>query len=263
LIVRRDIEDRRRTYAPFHLVGETGRMSTERAPVSVRARRRDAFYRSVQLLVGWGLIVAVLVGVGEALVGPLRGSVGVADNQAERWLAEHRSESLSDAATAASLLGETWTVIVFGPLLLVLTWVWIRSARAVAFMAAVIIGEIAAYLLTVSLVSRLRPPVPLLDPGLDPLHSYPSGHVAASAALYGGLAVLIWVFGSYRWRWLSLGLLTLPAIVAVARLYLGAHHPSDVLASLVFMCAWLAVVTAVALKDVRWQPGPSRVRQAR
>ncbi len=238
-------------------------MSTERTPVSVRARRRDAFYRSGQLLAGWGLIVAVLVGIGEALAGPLRGSVGVADNQAERWLAEHRSAFLSHAATAASLLGETWTVIIAGPLLLVLTWVWLRRARAVAFLAAVIIGEIAAYLLTVSLVSRLRPPVPLLDPGLDPHHSYPSGHVAAAAAMYGGLAVLIWVFGSYRWRWLSLGLLTLPVIVAVARLYLGAHHPSDVLASLIFMSAWLAVVTAVALTDVRSHPGPSRVRQGR
>ncbi|MDQ1632030.1 MAG: hypothetical protein QOC80_2002, partial [Frankiaceae bacterium] len=130
-------------------------MSTEPAPLPAPTRRRGAFRDLVQLVVGWGLIVAVLVGVGKALVGPLRDSVGVADNQVERWLAEHRSGSLSDASTAASLLGETWTVIIVGPLLLILTWVWLRRLRAVAFMAAVILGEIAAYLLTVSLVSRL------------------------------------------------------------------------------------------------------------
>jgi hypothetical protein len=226
-------------------------MSTEQASRSVRSPRRVAFADVVRLVAGWVLVVAVLVAVGEALVGPLHGSVGAVDNDVERWLAGHRSGPLTDAATAASLLGETWTVIIVGPLLLILTWVWLRRARAVAFMAAVIIGEIAGYLLTVSLVSRLRPPVRLLDPGLDPHHSYPSGHVAASVAMYGGLAVLIWVYGSHRLRPLSLALVTLPVLVAVARLYLGAHHPSDVLASLVFMCVWIAVVTAVVLKDVR------------
>ena len=167
----------------------------------------------------------------------------------ERWLADHRSETLSDVATAATLLGETWTVIILGPLLLLATWVWLRRARPVAFLATVIIGEIGAYLLTVSLVSRLRPPVALLDPGLDPHHSYPSGHVAAAAAMYWGLAVLIWVYGSSRWRPLCSVLLALPLIVAISRLYLGAHHPSDVLASLAFMSAWLTVLVVVVLKD--------------
>jgi undecaprenyl-diphosphatase len=145
------------------------------------------------------------------------------------------------------LLGDTRTVVVLAPALLLITWLWTRQVRAVVFLATAIVGEVAAYLVTVSLVSRLRPPVPLLDPGLDLHHSYPSGHVAASLAMYGGLAILIWVFNRSRWRVLSAGLLVLPLIVAAARLYLGAHHPSDVIASLVFMSGWLAATAMIVL----------------
>jgi membrane-associated phospholipid phosphatase len=203
--------------------------------------------RAARILVAWVLIVGIQVSVGKMLVGPLRGSVGVGDNNAERWLARHRTGTLTDVARVLTLLGDTRTVIILAPVLLLIAWLWLREVRAVVFLATAIVGEVAAYLVTVSLVSRLRPPVPLLDPGLDLHHSYPSGHVAASLAMYGGLAILIWIYGRPRWRVLSVGLLVLPLIVAAARLYLGAHHPSDVVASLIFMSGWLATAATIVL----------------
>jgi undecaprenyl-diphosphatase len=200
-------------------------------------------------LFAWGIIFAVVFAFGEALTGPLKSSIGVRDNQVERWFAEHRSGSLTTVADSLSLLGETTTVLVLGPVLMVFTWLWRREFRSVAFLVVALLGELAGYLLIVSLVSRPRPPVGILDPGLDPSHSYPSGHVAVAVALYGGMAVLIWIFCDPRWRWLSAALVVLPLLVAVARLYLGAHHPSDVLTSLVYMAAWLAVAAAVLLRD--------------
>ena len=200
-----------------------------------------------RLLLAWSLMAAVVILVGTALTGPLAGSVGAADNDVEKWLAGHRSTSRTAVAQSISLLGETTTQLVLVPLLLFVSWWWLRQVRPVVFLAVAAVGELAAYLLTVSIVSRARPPVPLLDTGLDPLHSYPSGHVAAAMATYGGLTVLCWTFGADPWRRLSVVLLLAPLMVALARLYLGVHHPTDVLVSLTFMSAWLAVTASVLL----------------
>jgi undecaprenyl-diphosphatase len=202
---------------------------------------------AARLLVAWALIFTVVILVGVVLTGPLAASVGVADNDVERSLADHRSTSLTALAQGASLLGETTTQLVLVPVLLFLAWWWLRRAAPVVFLGLAAVGELFGYLLTVSIVSRPRPPVPLLDPGLEPLHSYPSGHVAAAMATYGGLAVVCWTFGTDPWRRLSAVLLLAPPLVALARLYLGVHHPTDVLVSLVFMSAWLAVTASVLL----------------
>lgn len=202
---------------------------------------------AARLLAAWALIFTVVVLVGVALTGPLAASVGVVDNDVERSLADHRSTSLTAMAQGASLLGETITQLVLVPVLLFLAWWWLHRLAPVVFLGLAAVGELSGYLLTVSIVSRPRPPVPLLDSGLDPLHSYPSGHVAAAMATYGGLAVVCWTFGTDPWRRLSAVLLVAPPLVALARLYLGVHHPTDVLVSLLFMSAWLAVTASVLL----------------
>jgi len=202
---------------------------------------------AARLLAAWALIFTVVVLVGVALTGPLAASVGVVDNDVERSLADHRSTSLTAMAQGASLLGETITQLVLVPVLLFLAWWWLHRLAPVVFLGLAAVGELSGYLLTVSIVSRPRPPVPLLDSGLDPLHSYPSGHVAAAMATYGGLAVVCWTFGTDPWRRLSAVLLVAPPLVALARLYLGVHHPTDVLVSLIFMSAWLAVTASVLL----------------
>ena len=200
-----------------------------------------------RLIGAWTLIFTVVILVGVALTGPLAASVGVVDNDVERSLAGHRSTSLTALAQAASLLGETITQLVLVPVLLLLAWWWLHRWAPMVFLGVAAVGELSGYLLTVSIVSRPRPPVPLLDSGLDPLHSYPSGHVAAAMATYGGLAVVCWTFGTDPWRRLSAVLLLAPPLVALARLYLGVHHPTDVLVSLIFMSAWLAVTASVVL----------------
>jgi membrane-associated phospholipid phosphatase len=228
------------------------------APPSDPTAGRVVARIGVRLLLCWVAIVVCVVGAGELLTGPLAGSIGVGDNQVERWLAAHRSRPLTDLADGLSLLGETWTVVLLGPLLLLATWLWLRALRAVLFVALALVGELAEYLVTVSVVSRARPPVRLLDPGLDPQHSYPSGHVGAATAMYGAMAVLVWLRYRDRRRLLTATLACLPLLVAVARLYLGAHHPTDVLASLVLMSAWLAVLTRVLLRPTG-QVTPVRV----
>ena len=80
------------------------------------------------------------------------------------------------------------------------------------------------------LISRDRPPVRILDPGLVPDHSFPSGHVATATAVYGGIAVLIWVLApaARPWVWL---LFLLPAVRGARPAVPGRAPLTDELAS--------------------------------
>ena len=123
-----------------------------------------------------------------------------------------------------------------------LSW-WRRSFVPAIFVGLLVAGIGGFYWVATHLISRDRPPVRILDPGLVPDDSFPSGHVATATAVYGGLAVLLWVLApaARRWVWL---LFLLPLFVALARLYQGAHHVTDVLASFAYTTAWLAVLVA-------------------
>ena len=78
--------------------------------------------------------------------------------------------------------------------------------------------------------------------------SYPSGHTAASIAVYCGLAllltsrisrlaprVLIWAVAAL-----------IPVYVAFARMYRGMHHPLDVVGGVVIGIAALAAIVLVS-----------------
>ncbi len=72
--------------------------------------------------------------------------------------------------------------------------------------------------------------------------SFPSGHVAASVAVYGFLAVMLWRHGHRGLAILS-GAWIL--VVAASRIYLGVHYPSDALGAITFSSLWLMVVFTV------------------
>lgn len=84
-------------------------------------------------------------------------------------------------------------------------------------------------------------------------YSFPSGHTMAATMFYGVLgAYLAWNVGWHGRRWkLGVAVVALAsamiALVALSRVYLGAHYLSDVLAAIVEGCGWLAIcITASA-----------------
>ena len=198
------------------------------------------------LVIWWLVLFGLVVGIGELFTGPLDGSVGATDRDLARWFAGHRTPARTDVAALLTLLGETVTVIVLGLLIAGGVWWWQRSVRPALFVVITSAGVSAMYVLAAVIVSRPRPPVTILDPGLVPDHSFPSGHVAAATGLYGLIVVLAWTYARSA-RWWVVPLLVLPLLVAVARLYEGAHFLSDALTSLLFASAWLAVTTTTLL----------------
>jgi undecaprenyl-diphosphatase len=113
----------------------------------------------------------------------------------------------------------------------------------VVFLAVVMFGELAAFLTIAAVVKRPRPDVPHLDSRL-PTSAFPSGHMAATTCLYVGIAILVIGHARGWWRYLFLiPAIVMPVMIAVARMYRGEHHPTDILGSLLFAALWLTATT--------------------
>jgi len=80
-------------------------------------------------------------------------------------------------------------------------------------------------------------------------YSFPSGHTAAATVFYGLLACYL-VRRVHAWRArvaIALAAAAMVVLVALSRMYLGAHYLSDVLAAAAEGAAWLAIcITAVS-----------------
>ncbi|MFD9452183.1 diacylglycerol kinase family protein [Streptomyces sp. NPDC059985] len=156
--------------------------------------------------------------------------------------ADSVTEWLSIIASTEGVVGVTLLCVVA---LLVLPGTP-RWADAV-FLGASVAVQSAVFLVVTMCVERPRPDVPRLD-GAPPTSSFPSGHVGASAALFGGLAVLVWTRVRGPWRYVAAAVLVLvPPAVGASRMYRGMHHPSDVAGGLLNGVATLLVVGAVFL----------------
>ena len=214
------------------------------APVASRSRAGTAG----TLGVGWLVVAGAVLLVGWLVTGPLESSLDPREDELVRWLADRRTAALDGPVEVLAYLGDTLVVVTVGPVLAVLAWVWTRSWRAVLVVVLANAGERAVYLVATALISRQRPPVEILDPGLVPDHSYPSGHVGAAVVLWGSVLALVLTYRRSAAPWAA-PLLLVPLVVLLCRLYQGAHHPSDTVASLVYAGAWLVLVTKVLLAD--------------
>jgi membrane-associated phospholipid phosphatase len=116
-------------------------------------------------------------------------------------------------------------------LVIVALFVTGRRIEAVLVLLAGLAGASLWYWIT-AFIDRPRPSAELVHVATQ-LHSgsFPSGHVLNLTAIFGFLAYLALVYvADVRWRALLVGVLALPvATIGVARVYDGAHWPSDVL----------------------------------
>jgi undecaprenyl-diphosphatase len=195
------------------------------------------------LVVAWVMIAAAVVAIGYLLTHALKHPVGDPENDLARWFRDRRTPTLTSVANAFTTPGNTPVALGLALLVVIGLVIWGRKWREALFVTLAIGGVYAIYVLGFTLDHRDRPPVKVLDPGLVPNHSFPSGHVAAATVLYGAIAVLLLAYAPAAARWVVPVLVLIPPLVMVSRLYLGAHHFSDTFTSLVFAGAWLFVLT--------------------
>jgi membrane-associated phospholipid phosphatase len=202
----------------------------------------------VVAVAGYVLLAALTISVGllftELLV-PVHGFEKW-DNDINRWLAEHRSSVPTDLSWLGSTVAGGLVIpVVVG--LLLLAFVVKRKWLLAAFTLFVICIESGSYRATTLVVERDRPPVHRLE-GLDPTASFPSGHIAATVALYGGLLLLLASWVGRRWFSVLAIVLTiaLALFVGWARMYRGMHHLTDSAAGVIMGLLALGITVFAA-----------------
>ena len=172
------------------------------------------------------------------------------------WMTQHQSPGLRGFMQAVSKYGDWPEHVVLGLLLLGIAY-WRGSKRWQRIFAAMIIAcalaGVAARVVKIS-TGRARPSVQTEaewnGPRLNPRYNaFPSGHTAASTAFFATLAFATWRIGA--------GFLVIPIVIAFSRMYVAAHHLSDVVCAA--MIGAMAAYVVVGWKPLGIRAGKSDV----
>jgi membrane-associated phospholipid phosphatase len=192
---------------------------------------------------GYVVICLVLSGIGLLVTHDL-GGLTRWDERTNKWFADNRTSAMNNWTDHATKVADTSGILVVLVLAIIVLLLFRRRWDAL-FLVIALSLELVAFLSINTLVGRPRPNVERLG-ALPSTSSYPSGHVAATLALYGGLTLIV----SARIRsriaaavgWFVAILLA--SAIGLARVYRGMHHPSDVVAGALLGFAVLAVAVA-------------------
>ena len=214
--------------------------------------------RWLLVVAAYAVLALVVVGWGWLLTHSLQGSIEEPDDDVSRWFADQRTSWLDPVAQAGTLLGETVVGLAVGAVVAVVAGLALRAVWPALLLLAADAGNGGIYWLGTHAAPRDRPPVRILDAGLVPDHSFPSGHVGTAVAVYGGAAVLLALWLRSRGPAAGPGriavvlLACLPLFVAVSRLYQGAHHLTDVGTTLIYGTIWLTVLVVAGRATIEW-----------
>jgi undecaprenyl-diphosphatase len=168
------------------------------------------------------------------------------DDAVRSFVHQFATPALTSVMQFASFLGSTLFLITFGIVIFIVFWL-LKHRRAATFFVITMAGS-TILLVTLKTVFRRARPDPFFETVLPESYSYPSGHSLSSFCFYGVLAAIITTRVERRslraviWA----GAFLLIALIGLSRIYLGVHHPSDVVAGYAAAFVW---VTAVAVAD--------------
>ena len=163
------------------------------------------------------------------------------DASVGHFVSDHQSSRLRNVGRLISHYGDWPQHALLGAILWIIAYV-LRSRRwqriVVMMLVASVMGGLTADIVR-GVTGRPRPSTHVSDgwygPHLDyKYNAFPSGHAAASTAFFGVLLFVEWPIGVVA--------LLIPIAVGWARIYIGAHHFSDVVASAIvgILSAYLA-----------------------
>lgn len=172
-----------------------------------------------------------------------------------------RYEKLNHQALFVTYLAKG-EVITVGVITISLILILIKKWRFLKALLISVLGGEAFVWIVKNIIDRPRPPLvnALVN---ENTYSFPSGHTFVAIAFYGLL--VYFVIQSERNKFLKIISFIVGSIliilVGLSRIYLGAHWPSDVLASFVSGAAWLSIlITWLKIKN-KFLPLPKTKNQ--
>jgi len=215
-----------------------------------RFRSGQWHQRALLLVVAWAALTGLLIGVGVGVVHS--SSVSRFDRNVTSVVVAHRTQALNEAMRAVTCLGSWVALVATGILLVVLALRQRLPMVAVVLAVIAWAGENGGVTLAKHVVERDRPPQ---DLRLISAHgwSWPSGHTAVALLVFTTLALVVVALApksGYRTlAWVVAALAV--AAVAFSRVELGVHWTTDVIASMIFVGAWVVVLFALFASDIR------------
>jgi undecaprenyl-diphosphatase len=155
------------------------------------------------------------------------------------WLQSIRSAQITSLMTAITFLGSRYFLF---PCYAVLTIYYLFSRKKLWFAVAIALtGFLGNQLLFFmqDVFHRQRPLNPLIDYVNG--YGYPSGHSFASFVFAGLLSFLV-CQKSVKTKWKVIFVVTcfaMATIIAISRIYLHVHYPTDVLGGFYLSMVWL------------------------
>jgi undecaprenyl-diphosphatase len=180
-----------------------------------------------------GLAVLILIGYGLGEIS--RHEINAVDLDAVRDLARQRTGALTVVAHVLSALGRS--VVIFPLAVLAAAWLH-RSERTgeAALLIASVVGAWVLYNVDKGIVERPRPPLHHLEAVTN--WSFPSGHATLSSAFYLALALVFSAEARRRRAVVITAAALLVGGVAVSRVYLAVHYPTDVVGGIWLGLTW-------------------------
>jgi membrane-associated phospholipid phosphatase len=197
----------------------------------------------VAVLAGiWAALVGLLIAAGEIIVHSA--AITGFDRHVTRDVVTSRTPALNSAMRVVTWLG-SWVAL--GALACAILVLVLTKRLRVAVAIIVVLawaGEALGVRIAKEIVTRDRPPQVIWVVRAQGW-SFPSGHTATAAFVFTVVALSIAAMSRHRMvrllGWLLAGLAV--AATAFSRVELGVHWTTDVIASIIFVSAWVAVIT--------------------
>lgn len=211
-------------------------------------RKFIGFFGSVRLALGSLLFVGLLLAIAALIFfgwladEMLEGDTRRFDETVRNFVHEFAAPFLTTVMETASFLGSTLFLILFG--VAVVVALYLRNHRRGAILFTITTVGASVLIIVLKLSFRRARPEPFFGAVPPDSYSFPSGHSLGAFCFYGALAVILTDRLKNVWLKTLIWILSLAMIllIGISRIYLGVHHPSDVVAGYAVAFIWVVTI---------------------